>query len=213
MIATLCALVLSSTTLEFTPTDDLWVYSRASEPDKDPYLRVWGSEGLAVAPKGESAESFGYSYLRFDLSSAREATGKLVSATLVLTHVPDPAFTLEDVKGAPIEARALDVDFSEKTWTNEDIAKVFPKPDLASVYGSYTVTKLPEKGKPFAVEINLLQNKELFPMRWEAVRNGKPLNLALTSTIDPAGMKGIYKFYSKDAPEKELRPKLKLVFE
>ncbi len=45
-------------TIELTPTDDIWVYPHASDPEKDGYLRCWGVDGQAVAPDPAQNEEF-----------------------------------------------------------------------------------------------------------------------------------------------------------
>src|SRR5215475_5485714 len=96
LLATL-AMGLAPQTIELTPTDDIWVYSHADDPQKDEYLRCWGADGMAVAPTGEELEEFSYSYLKFNLNKLPKEV-KLKEATLILWHIPDPGWGLDAAK-------------------------------------------------------------------------------------------------------------------
>lgn len=216
MIAWLAYTALLTTPVEavtLTPVADLWVYPHATDPERDPFLRVWGADGKAVAGKGESSQSHSYAYLKFDLASTPKA-GQLKAARLLLTHTPDPTWTGDDLKASPLQARLIAADFDEKDWNYANtIEKILPPAGKDDVLGTASSATRRE-GKDFVVTIDLLQGPAKLASTWSAIRAKGSLGLALTSAIDPEalGMKSIYKFYSKDG-QKELRPSLVLEFE
>lgn len=198
------------TTIDLTPTDDVWVYPHASDAAKDPFLRIWGADDLAVPSSPDDLEGYSFGYLRFDLSSTPK-DAKLTAATLTLTHVADPAYTTTLVKNHPLEVRPVG-SFEEKTWAYENVTKVMPNTQKSSVYGSTFPEPIPANGKPFTLEVNLLKG----PGDLKKALGGSPtLCLALVSSISPedGGRSAVYKVYSKDADEASYRPKLTLVYE
>ncbi len=207
MIAALAALTLgfAAQTLELTPTDDVWVYPHASDPQKDGYLRVWGAGGLAVASDPAQADEYSYSYLKFNLEKLpKDAVVK--SAVLVLMHTPDPAWQVADAKRNPLEVRSLGKDFAEKTWGYEQGRTVFPGGRKEDVFGSFFPEKI-EAEQPIKFEIDLLKGPAKV-----SFTSGGTVALALTSTLDPSeiGNRATYKFYSKDYDKSEYKPKLVL---
>lgn len=195
------------------PSDDLWVYPHATEPDKDPYLRVWGTDDGAVAEKGDAHDSYSYSYLKFDLKPMTTVSRNLVGAKLVLTHVADPAYTPELSQGSPLEVRSLNPGFAEKDWRYEDVNKLAPSRDPKTIFGRATLGAEPKKGVEVQFEIDLMKGPGDFAKAYfEAVAQDKPFALALTSSLDPSagGSRAVYKFFSKDHPDEAKRPKLKL---
>lgn len=205
MTTVLAALVigLSTPPVEFTPTDDIWVYPHASDPMKDGYLRVWGTNGDAVAQDPGQADEFSYSYLKFDLGKlAKGATIK--TAKLVLIHTPDPTWALSDAKATPLEARVLAKDFSEKAWEYSLGKSVYPTVAKSTVFGSGFPEKI-EQEKPVRFEIDLMKG----PAKFGAGPDGF-VRIALTSALDPSaiGNRAVYKFFSKDYDKAEYRPKL-----
>ena len=209
MLTVLASLVLGVgvQTLEFVPTDDVWVYPHASDPQKDGYLRVWGVDGQAVATDPAQAEEFSYSYLKFDLAKL-PADAKVKSAILTLTHTLDPTWQASDAKAAPLEARLLKGDFAEKSWDFGLSKTVFPVSGKDAVLGSFAPTKV-DAGQPIKFEIDLLKGPAKF------VPTNAKLTIALTSSLDPSaiGNRAVYKFYSKDYDKVEYRPKLTIVIE
>jgi hypothetical protein len=195
-------------TLEFVPTDDIWVYPHASDPQKDGYLRVWGVDGTPVATDPAAADEFSYSYLKFDLAKI-PANAKLKALSLVLTHTADPNWSAGDSKAAPLQARILEKEFGEKTWDFGIARSVFPVSGKERVIGEGTAGKI-ESGKPIQFEIDLLKGPAKLPSPL-----GSSLRLALTSALDPAaiGNRAVYKFYSKDYDKAEYRPKLVVTFD
>ena len=221
MIAAIAAIVLCTApadvkTVEVFPSDDVWVYPHASDPGTDPFLRVWGAGGKSVAEAGDDVGEISYSYLRWRLSDL--PTGKLVGATLVLTHVANPAFTVEQAKASPLEVRPLPVlaaaatsttiEFSEKMWSHFLVGQIAPGPGSKNVFASGFAEKI-EKDKPLTFELDLLK-KEGFAEFYKNPRT-MGLGLALTSSMD-AAERAVYKLYSKDGP-KEYRPYLRLKIE
>lgn len=210
MLAAIAALTLglSAQTLELAPTDDIWVYPHASDPQKDGYLRVWGTGGLAVASDPTQADEYSYSYLKFDLAKLPK-TAVLKSVVLTVMHTPDPTWQASDSKTNPLEARPLGKDFSEKGWEFGLGKTVFPTGKREDVFGSFAPAKI-DAGQPIKFEIDLLKgpNKLLLGA-------GGTFGVALTSTLDPSviGNRAVYKFYSKDYDKAEYRPKLTIQYD
>ncbi len=199
----------ASTVLDLEPTDNVWVYAHAPDPASDKYLRVWGANGTSVATVSGDAEDYSYSYLKWDLSTLPKE-GRLVAATLILTHIANPGFPLDYARSNPLEARALSADFTEKTWSFSDVARVSPQAGKEGLYGSVAPDGLP--GEATEIKLNLdLSKSEAFR---KAVGERKPMALALTSSMEPQAMggKSLYKIYSRYAP-KDKHPVLHLVFE
>jgi hypothetical protein len=196
--------------VELNPTDDVWAYPHASEPDKDPLLRVWGFEGMSVGRDAGESESLGYSFLRFDAVGLPEKP--LKSATLTLYHSPKPSFTLDMAKANPLEARPVASGFTEKTWSYGDLSKFMPAAGKDAVFGSASPDSVSED-KAFPIRIDLLKGPGGFSKALEAARSAKSFAIALTSTLSPSDeMRATYRLYSKDGP-KDSRPVLRLEFE
>lgn len=195
-------------TVELFPTDDVWVYPRAADQDSDEYLRIWGVGDASVASDAVGSEDLGYAFLKFALTDLPK--GKtLKGATLVLTHIPEPAFTVDAAAAHPIEARPMPSGFTEKTWDYAQLSKFMPDAGKSAAFGKDGPGKF-ETAKEFTITIDLLKGPGNFAKYLEAAQIAGPLAIALTSTISPDD--GIYKVYSKDGP-KEFRPFLRLTFE
>jgi len=212
------ALVLNSTapqTIQLTPTDDISVYPHATDPEKDGYIRCWGSAGQAVAPDPDAVDDFSYSYLKFSLAKVPEK-GTLKEAKLVIWHIADPGWNIDLAKQNPLQARGLRPDFSEKNWEYDICRSLYPDKANQSVFGSYAPEKI-EAGKPVKFEIDLLKGPGRFARFFKEASDSpeRELALAITSSIDPAevGQKSVYKFYSKDWEKAEVKPTLTLVVE
>jgi hypothetical protein len=197
------AIGLYAPPIEFTPTDDIWVYPHASDPMKDGYLRVWGTNGDAVAPDPGQADEFSYSYLKFDLGKLKKDV-PVKSAKLILTHTADPTWSLADAKATPLQARLLAKDFTEKAWEFGLGKTVFPTSGKEAVFGVAAPEKM-DPGLPIKFEIDLLRG----PAKFAPGSDGM-VRIALTSALDPSaiGNRAVYKFYSKDYDKAEYRPKL-----
>jgi len=200
--------------LDLQPTDDVWVYPHASEPEKDPYLRAWGIDGHSVPAKDDPGQEFSLSYMKFDLKDWPSGE-RIQSATLLLVHAPNPSFTPEIAKQFPVEVRGLDQDFTEKTWNYTMFENIRPSNAKDAVFGSAFPAPW-EKDKAFRVEIDLLKG----PAKFEEFVNAalksanKTLRIAICSNMDPSAGEGrsVYKFFSKDG-EAVNRPILKIKFE
>lgn len=205
--------VVEPTTINLVPTDTVWVYTHASDPATDQYLRAWGAEGKSVAPSATDNDSYSYSYLKFDLSQL-PADKKLKSAKLTLTHIPGPGFTLDYAKANPLEARPVSANFTEKTWNYDDVTTIFPEADSAKRYGFGFPDSIPTDKVSFPIVIDLAKTDAFRDAVAKAIHgDSKVIALALTSTIDPSsGKQAIYKVYSAHGPA-EKRPVLTLVFE
>lgn len=210
MLAAIAALTLGLTaqTLEITPTDDIWVYPHASDPQKDGYLRVWGTGGLAVASDPTQADEYSYSYLRFDFAKLPKEA-KISGVVLTLMHTPDPTWQASDSKASPLEARVLAKSFTEKSWDYSQGKTIFPGSKKEDVLGSFAPAKI-DPGQPIKFELDLLKGPSKMVMS-----TGQEVRIALTSTLDPStvGNRAVYKFYSKDYDKAEYRPKLTITFE
>jgi hypothetical protein len=223
MIATLTAALLFGQTsasppprletFELVPTDDVWVYPNSSDPGTDTFLRCWGAGGKSVDQPGRTPDIHSYSYLRFDLSTLPKRF-KINEASLTLFHNANPVYTEADSAKAPLEVRALVGDFSEKDWTFERSAKVYPDGSKEGLLASAVVKPGP-KDAPFAVKIDLAKPESKFPaLLVGAIEKEKPtISLALCSALSPEEVEGaVYKVFSKDGP-KETRPVLRIVLE
>lgn len=215
LVASLTLGIAAPQTIELTPTDDIWVYPHASDPEKDGYLRCWGVDGQAVAPDPAQNEEFSYSYLKFDLAKLPK-DAKVTSARLVVWHVPEPAWGLDVSKSNPLQVRGLKPDFSEKDWEFDISKSLFPDKKKEAVFGSFFPEKI-TAGEAIKFEVDLLKGPGEFAKALKDA-SGTPdrkLGLALTSALNPSelGQRAVYKFYSKDWEKVEVRPKLILVTE
>jgi len=215
LVAALTLGIAAPQTIELQPTDDIWVYPHASDPEKDAYLRCWGAEGMAVAPDPNEGDEFSYSYLKFDLAKLpKGATVK--EAKLTLWHVADAGWGLDVAKDNPLQVRGLKPDFSEKNWEYDISRTLYPAKENAAVFGSYAPEKV-DLTKPTKFEVDLLKGPGGFAkfLKEASDTPDRQLGLAITSSINPSelGQKAVYKFYSKDWEKAELRPKLTLVVE
>lgn len=204
----------AAASLYIQPSDDVWVYPHASDASTDEYLRIWGAGGKATAEDAE-AGGISYSYIKWDLTGLPKDT-KITQAKIVLTHIPDPEFTLTDAKSNPVQVRGLVGNFSEKTWRFDNSSSVKPESEDKNVFGDGSPTEVP-MGKEFQIHVDLLKGPGDFRAYFEkALKGAKPeLALALTSAIDPAelGQAGVYKVYSRNARNTKFRPILMLWFD
>jgi len=215
LIAAMSVGLAAPQTIELTPTDDIWVYPHASDPEKDGYLRCWGVDGQAVAPDSNENDEFSYSYLKFDLAKLPKGA-KVKEAKLVVWHVPDPAWSLDVAKTCPLEIRGIKPDFAEKNWEFDISKSLYPDKKKEAVFGSFFPEKM-TAGQPTKFEVDLLKGPGGFAKFLKEASDApdRNLGLALTSAINPSelGQRAVYKFYSKDWEKAEVRPKLTIVTE
>lgn len=199
-------------TFNIEPSDNVWVYAHASDPSNDPYLRCWGAEAKSVAPSPSESDEFSYSYLKFDLS-ALPKNGKLTEAKLTFTHIPNPGFTADYAKANPLEVRQLIGDFSEKTWTYDNVDTVNPNPSEDGLYGWGVPDSFPANGEDFTITVDLMKSDHFSKALSEAEGKGNAISVAIASAMDPSamGQKSVYKVYSKYGPSGK-HPVLHLVF-
>jgi hypothetical protein len=198
---------------ELTPSDDVWVYPHASDPEKDAFLRFWGAGGTSVDQPGRPPDVHSYSYLRFDLAALPKRF-KVSEATLTLFHMPKPAFGVADSKAFPVELRTLSSDFGERGWRFDDAAKVYPISGPSGLLGTGSAESVSEE-KEFKIVLSLATGESKFPVALAQAmeKPGPYLAVALCTRLSPEDAEGaMYKVYSKDGP-KEFRPTLKIALE
>ena len=196
--------------LYMTPTDDVWVYAHAEDPQKDQFLRAWGANGRSVPQPGDDPQAFSWSLLKWDLSGFPEGA-KIVEAQLIFTAAPDSGFTAKDAAAAPLEVRSVKSGFNEKDWDYANAETYTPAGDTG-LFG--TVSPATVSSTEFPIVIDLLQGPGNFRDYYaDAMKKSRVISLAITSKIDPSqlGKGGIYKVYSKDATDPTMRPALRLV--
>ncbi len=211
MLPLLAAALLAPRTVDLTPTDDVWVYPHATDPGMDPNLRVWGISGDAVAQDPSEADNFSYAYLKWDASMLPK-DAKLKEATLTVTHVAEPNFTLDVAKHFPLQARPVSSNFDEKTWSYGDSIKIAPEKLKTSIFGEGIPTSIPASGT-FPITVDLMKGPNDFA-KYLASSKGS-FGLALTSAMDPSAEDHAmnYKFYSRNDENGARRPVLHLVFD
>ena len=203
----------SSTGLFMTPTDDIWVYANAEDPQTDEFLRAWGSNDRAIPTPGDDPQASSWSLLKWDLSGFPK-DARIAGAYLILTAAPDPGYTLKDAKDSPIEARPVDSGFSESTWSYQDAEHYMPIGGEPMVFGFTSPTDISTNG--FKLTIDLLAGPANFKGYFDkAMQKGKVIAIAVTSKIDPSklGRESIYKFYSKDTGDPTNRPVLRIILD
>ena len=197
----LASLVCLALTVKLSPTDDIWVYEHASDQVNDTFLRVWGAE---------DEQSASCSLLQFDLGRAGNGH-HLTSAKLILHHIPNPTFTVDDSATAPLEVRPVKAGFDEKTWSFADAGDYMPDKGDSAYYGFKSVVPGKDE-KPILVGVDLLSGKKDFRKALDAaLASGGKFALALTSKLDIGTTRKTYKFYSRSAAE-NLRPQLVLSY-
>lgn len=200
-----------ATGLYMTPTDDIWVYANASDPNKDEFLRAWGADGRAMPIPGDDPQAYSWSLLKWDLSGYSDKT-KIVEAQLILTAAPDAGYTAKDTAAAPLEVRPVKPDFLESTWDYGLAEKYMPTGAEGQIFGETAPANI--SSTSFKITIDLMKGPENFSAYFaDALKKHKPVALAVTSRIDPGklGREAIYKFYSKDATDVNVRPVLRIV--
>lgn len=192
--------------------ESAWVYVHAGDPTGDAFLRVWGAEGMAAPDNGGGAEDFSFGFLKLDVSALPAAKPK--KAVLVVYCSAPPTFEEDDLKQTPLQARELTGSFSAADWGANTASPGTAK----TVFGTGKLAGTLDKSKPIEIDVDLLKGPSDFSAFLSAAEAGKEhaLYLALTSAIQPnsqsGSFTGMYKLYSVNAKEKELRPVLKLEF-
>ncbi len=201
------AITLSLGAATLVPTDDVWVYTHASDQLESQFLRSWGAEGRAVMPGEEETGAYSYSYLKFSLKEIPK-DAKLTKAVLRLTHDGVATFNEAQSKEFPLEARALSGDFQEKDWQFGMSSLALPKAEADAVFGTGSGKPSGDK-QPFIIEIDLMKGPGKFEAAFSKALESGSLLLALTTKMDPqeGGESKMYKYYSRSAKE-EWRPKL-----
>jgi hypothetical protein len=200
----------SSSGLYITPTDDIWVYAHAEDPQKDQFLRAWGANGRSVPLPGDDPQAYSWSLMKWDLSGF-PITAKIVEAQLIFTAAPDSGFTAKDAAAAPLEVRSVKSGFNETDWDYAKAETYTPAGDTG-LFGAVSPTKI--SSTEFPIVIDLLQGPANFRTYYaDAMKKSHVISLAITSKMDPGalGRAGIYKVYSKDASDATMRPVLRLV--
>ncbi len=201
----------AATGMYMAPTDDIWVYANAQDPQKDEYLRAWGSNGHAIPLPGEDPQAASWSLLKWDLSGYGPDT-KIVDAQLVLNAAPDAGYTVKDAADAPLEARPVKSTFTEGKWDYAQAVEFIPTGSESNTFGETSPTKIDSGG--FKIVIDLMHGPADFTDYFtKAMKKDKVIAIAITSRIDPSkvGREGIYKVFSKDAGDPMMRPALRLV--
>src|SRR5579885_1128491 len=203
----------NATGLYLSPTDDIWVYANATDPQKDEYLRAWGKDGRAIPLPGDDPQAYSWSILKWDLSGFGDKT-KIVDAQLILTQVADAGYTAKDAAAAPLEVRGVKSDFSESGWNYADADRYAPQGAEGEFYGQAAPAVV--SSQPFKITIDLMNGPDNFRSYFDdAMKKGKVIALAIASRIDPSklGREAIYKVYSKDAADPTVRPALRFVLD
>lgn len=203
----------NATGLYMSPTDDIWVYANASDPQKDEYLRAWGSNGRAIPIPGDDPQAYSWSLLKWDLSGFSDKS-KILEAQLVLNVAPDAGYAAKDAAEAPLEARPVKPGFSESKWNYTDAEAFEPTGSEGDVFGETAPTNVYSAG--FKIVIDLLKGPSDFRDYFmKAMKKDKVISIAIASKIDPSklGREGIYKVFSKDASDPMMRPALRIVID
>src|SRR5262245_33379160 len=77
-----------ATGLYMSPSDDIWVYEHAQDPQKDEFLRAWGANGRSIPIPGDDPASSSWSILKWDLTGFKN-NAKVLEAQLVLSAAPE----------------------------------------------------------------------------------------------------------------------------
>jgi len=203
----------SATGMYMAPTDDIWVYANAQDPQKDEYLRAWGSNGHAIPIPGDNPQAASWSLLKWDLSGYSPDT-RILEAQLVLNAAPDAGYTAKDAADAPLEARPVKPGFSESKWDYAQAVEFTPIGSEENTFGETSPTNIDSAG--FKIVIDLMHGPANFKDYFEkAMKKDRIIAIAITSRIDPSkvGRDGIYKVFSKDSGDPVMRPALRLVID
>ncbi len=214
MLVLLAALALHQS-VDIPAKQSVWVYTHASDPAGDEFLRIWGIDGHPVPAKPVDNMDYSFGYLKFDVGGA--AAGKPKKAVLILHNVSPAPFSEADAKQSPLQARELTGTFDGTTWDYSKSSTVAPG-DAASVFGQGKLAGPIGSSTALEIDIDLLQGPNDFPRALGKAKAGDhTLYLALTSAMQPSqsgstGSGGVYKVYSAAAKDASLKPTLKLEF-
>lgn len=203
------ALLSSQAPTALAPTDDVWVYPHAGPQDDDAFMRVWGTSEYAIGTPSPGAFDFSFSLLRFK-GAIPAASKKIV---LTLYHAADPAWSMEDVKKAPLELRLAPAGFREGTWEFGLAAKHLPaKDDTAILAKAVPGERLEEK--PIKFTFTITDAAVVADLVRRADTN-EGLNFALSTRMNSEGMgEGrTYKLFSRNAPAENAAQKPSLTWE
>lgn len=190
----------AQSTYQAGPTDDIWVYSNASDPSFDPVLRIWGtgtSTGEGYPPGGD----WSYGYLKWNVSTVPLLGAgqyyQVTEAVLTVRSQRATTFTLAEAQANPLEARPLGTTFSELAWLYDDPS--IPAPGNPR-FGIGDLTAF-SSAVVFPIPINLLTGPGDFQTHFNQALGIGEIGLALTSSM-PAVQQGgkFYRIYSKDDP-------------
>jgi len=187
------------------PTDDVWAYDFASDPGRDPVIRVWGDSGVDVNPSGYPGTPFSqpfwsYGFASWDLSDVPPGY-RWEGATLTLTVVDG---TVYDADAHDIYVRLLTGPVDETTW----VWGVGPAPVYGDLYRLAGDDSQVANGPGSLITFDIPKNLPVSVLRqWAANRR---IDLAITSDCQQAGDGQVVRFASNnnllfDGPILELK--------
>lgn len=192
--------------IRLTPSDDIWVYPHAGDPQRDAFLRVWGRGDSAVGATLADNESYSFSYLRFILPPSLR--GQEVTTAVLQLEGVSANFTSEESRKYPIQARIISADFAERGWTFDKSEKIVPSREKDAVVGEGSAETLKEDAT-YTVELKLRLDHPSVKALWSGIAaDGKPIALALTSAIPVEESRKMYKLHSANAERESARPSL-----
>lgn len=165
-------------------------------------LRVWGTGSDAIEQSAPPMGECSYAFLSFPVEPLDIEAVQVTEAKLIIhiqkTEALDPTYISE----FPMEVRALDANFDEKTFKLSDLKK---GPE-ATVFG--------KSGKPepvgddkYKLTINLMGKDSQFGVWFQKFLHTKQMPLALTTTMPSAEGGNFYRVFSKES-SKALVPRL-----
>jgi TolB protein len=182
-------------------SNDVWVYEFASNQDQDSFLRVWGS-GLPVAAFGEAPDD-SVSLVEFPKTTL--PAGEIVSARLVLTHAAPTGSQREHLRTHPVELFSVAPGIDEKRWVKDLAIDHWP---AGSALARGVVMEDGPEGA-FHVAFDVTNDMK----EWRTNFSEKGLAFALFSSlpVGDLGRDAIYKFFSRNAADPTVRPRLEIV--
>lgn len=197
MIAALAFLPLlaqAPQTIDVIPSADAWVYGHASTPGLVERLRVWGTGSDAIEKDVPPAGDCSYAFFNFPIDTAGLEKAKVTEAKVIVYFEKNDDLTADVIKSSPLEARALDLIFTDKDFA-VDSMKIGPD---AAVFGKGTIAEAEGEDK-YKMTIDLLGKDSAFGEWFQRAIEKKQIGIALTSTIFPGDAKGaLYRIISKE---------------